>query len=70
MRRLLAPALLLCLALSTLTACAPVSGSSPRSSSGTSVRCLNPGDSGGSGAAASSESPDRPLLFFFCVQSP
>jgi hypothetical protein len=68
MRRLLAPAML-CLAL-LAAACAPVSGSSPPRSGGTAVRCLNPGDSGGAGAATSSDSPDRPLLFFFCVQSP
>jgi hypothetical protein len=68
MRRLVAPAIL-CLAL-IAAACAPVSGSSSGRSSGTSVRCMNPGDSGGSGAASSSDSPDRPLLFFFCVQSP
>jgi len=68
MRRLLAPALF-CLALTLVAACAPVSRSAPRSSS-TSVRCVNPGDSGGAGAAASSDAPDRPLFFFFCVQSP
>jgi len=69
MRRLLAPALF-CLALTLVAACAPVTRSSPRSSGGPSVRCVNPGDSGGAGAATSSDSPDRPLLFFFCVQSP
>jgi hypothetical protein len=68
MRRLLSPAIL-CLPLVLVAACAPLSGSSPRSS-GASVRCLNPGDSGGAGAASSSDSPDRPLFFFFCVQSP
>jgi hypothetical protein len=68
MRRLLSPAIL-GLALILIAACAPVGGSSSRSS-GASVRCLNPGDSGGAGAAGSSDSPDRPLLFFFCVQSP
>ncbi len=67
MRRLLAPAIL-GLALTLVAACAPVSGSSSGRSS-PSVRCLSPGESG-AGAAASSESPDRPLLFFFCVQSP
>ena len=69
MLRLLAPALF-CLALTLVAACAPVSRSAPRSSSSTSVRCVNPGDSGGAGAAASSDAPDRPLFFFFCVQSP
>jgi len=69
MRRLLAPAILF-LALTLVAACAPVSGSSSGRSSGTSVRCLNPGESGAAGAAGSSDSPDRPLLFFFCVQSP
>jgi len=68
MRRLLSPAFL-CLPLVLLAACAPLGGSSSRSS-GASVRCLNPGDSGGAGAASSSDSPDRPLFFFFCVQSP
>jgi hypothetical protein len=69
MRRPLALAIF-CLALTLVAACAPVSGSSSGRSSSPSVRCLNPGESGGAGAAASSESPDRPLLFFFCVQSP
>jgi hypothetical protein len=69
MRRLLAPALF-CLALTLVAACGPVSRSAPRSSTGTSVRCVNPGDSGGAGAASSSDAPDRPLFFFFCVQSP
>lgn len=68
MRRFLLPAIL-CFALTLVAACAPLGGSSPRSS-GASVRCLNPGDSGGAGAATSSESPDRPLFFLFCVQSP
>jgi hypothetical protein len=67
-RRVLSPTIL-CLALILVAACAPLGGSSPRSS-GNSVRCLNPGDSGGAGAASSSDAPDRPLLFFFCVQSP
>ena len=68
MRRLVSPAIL-CFALTLIAACAPLGGSSPRSS-GASVRCLNPGDSGGAGATGSSESPDRPLFFLFCVQSP
>jgi len=68
MRRFVSPAIL-CFALTLVAACAPLSGSSSRSS-GASVRCLNPGDSGGAGAAGSSESPDRPLFFLFCVQSP
>ncbi|HET6366906.1 MAG TPA: hypothetical protein VFG27_06760 [Pseudomonadales bacterium] len=68
MRRFVSPAIL-CFALTLIAACAPLGGSSPRSS-GASVRCLNPGDSGGAGAAGSSESPDRPLFFLFCVQSP
>jgi len=68
MRRLVSPAIL-CFALTLVAACAPLGGSSSRSS-GASVRCLNPGDSGGAGAATSSESPDRPLFFLFCVQSP
>ena len=68
MRRLLSPAIL-CLPLVLVAACAPLGGSSPRSS-GASMRCLNPGDSSGAGAASSSDSPDRPLFFFFCVQSP
>ena len=68
MRRLLS-AVILCLPLVLVAACAPLGGSSPRSS-GASVRCLNPGDSSGAGAASSSDSPDRPLFFFFCVQSP
>ena len=68
MRRFLSPAIL-CFALTLVAACAPVGGSSPRSS-GASVRCLNPGDSSGAGAAGASGSPDRPLFFLFCVQSP
>lgn len=69
MRRFLSPAIL-CFALTLVAACAPMGGSAPRSSGGASVRCLNPGDSGGTGAAGSSESPDRPIFFLFCAQSP
>ena len=68
MRRFVSPAIL-CFALTLFAACAPLGGSAPRSS-GASVRCLNPGDSGGTGAAGSSESPDRPIFFLFCAQSP
>jgi hypothetical protein len=68
MRRFLSPGIF-CFAL-FLAACAPVSGSSSGRGSGPAVRCLNPGDSGAAGATGSSDSPDRPLLFFFCVQSP
>jgi hypothetical protein len=50
-----------------------VAGCSSASSSGSSssggVRCLDRG-SGGQGSLRSSEEPDRPLFFLFCVQSP
>jgi hypothetical protein len=49
-----------------LGGCASASGGGGNSS----VRCLDRGGSGGHGAHGSSEEPDRPLLFFFCVQSP
>jgi hypothetical protein len=34
------------------------------------VRCLDRGATGGQSSLTTSEEPDRPLFFFFCVQSP
>jgi hypothetical protein len=62
--------LLLVLA-TTLAGCgAPTSSSSGRSSGSSSTRCLDRGNSAGQGALGSSEEPDRPIFFLFCVQSP
>ncbi len=60
------PFVLLLVLAALLGGCTSASGGG---SSG-SVRCLDRGASGGHGAHGSSEEPDRPLLFFFCVQSP
>jgi hypothetical protein len=60
------PFFLLLVLAALLSGCTGASGGG---SSG-SGRCLDRGGSGGHGARTASEEPDRPLLFFFCVQSP
>ena len=66
MRALVRPAALL-LALAMLTGGCGTSSGGGRS---TSVRCLDRGATGGQSSLTTSEEPDRPLFFFFCVQSP
>lgn len=61
------PLVLLLVLAALLSGCSSASG---RGGSSSSVRCLDRGGSGGHGALTASEEPDRPLLFFFCVQSP
>jgi hypothetical protein len=61
------PFLLLLLLAALFSGCTSTSGGGGSSGS---VRCLDRGGSGGHGARTASEEPDRPLLFFFCVQSP
>jgi len=60
------PLVLLLVLAALLSGCSSASGRG----GGSSVRCLDRGGSGGHGALTASEEPDRPLLFFFCVQSP
>jgi hypothetical protein len=45
-------------------------GSSGGGGGSSSVRCLDGSNRGGYGAHASSDSPDRPIFFLFCTQSP
>ncbi|HTK92164.1 MAG TPA: hypothetical protein VL948_18180 [Verrucomicrobiae bacterium] len=63
------PARILALLLVVVTLVAGCSSSSSSGSSSGGVRCLDRG-SGGQGSLRSSEEPDRPLFFLFCVQSP
>jgi hypothetical protein len=61
------PFFVLLLLAALFSGCTSTSGGGGSSGS---VRCLDRGGSGGHGARTASEEPDRPLLFFFCVQSP
>ena len=68
MRRFVSPAIL-CFALTLVAACAPMGGSAPRSS-GAPRWVSEPGRLRRYRRRRLSESPDRPIFFLFCAESP